>query len=43
MLGSNPAPPPNKTLYYELLGVPKDASPDDIKKAWRKAALRSVV
>jgi hypothetical protein len=40
MLGTNPAPPPNKTLYYELLGVPKDASPDDIKKAWRKAALR---
>jgi hypothetical protein len=33
-------PPPNKTLYYELLGVTKDATADDIKRAWRKAALR---
>ena len=26
--------------YYELLGVKKDASEDDIKKAFRKKALK---
>ncbi len=30
----------NNTLYYELLGIAKDATGEDIKRAWRKTALR---
>ena len=30
----------NKRDYYEVLGIGKDASADDIKRAYRKAAMK---